>query len=153
VIARSQQTSITCHTVATPPRAPEGDLREAIDAFDRAFSEGGLEEFADLLAEDAHLLVHQEETMIGKEAIVAAFAQVFEGFDTSRYEPRYDVIDVHGDNGYVLGSFDETLAPREDGPSIRIRGRVVQFWRREGDGNWRIVRLLTSRSAPDEFEA
>jgi ketosteroid isomerase-like protein len=78
-------------------------------------------------------------------------APVFEGFDTSAYQPRYEIINVHGNLAYVLASFDEALRPRDGQPGIRIHGRSVQFWRREEEA-WRIVMLLTARSAPEEYE-
>jgi ketosteroid isomerase-like protein len=86
----------------------------------------------------------------GLEAIREAFAGVFEGFDTSAYEPTVDILDVHGDHGYVLVSFRETLRPRAGGPGVLVSGRNVQFWHRRGEGGWRITMVLTARSAPDE---
>ena len=131
---------------------PDSELGEAIEAFDRAFSEGRLDEFLAFFASDAQLLVHQQEAVIGREAIRSSFADVFDAFDTSSYEPRYDIIDVHGDHAYALASFDEVLRPRDGQPGIRIHGRVVHLWRRDSDETWRIARLLTARSAPDEPE-
>lgn len=90
---------------------------------------------------------------MGKQAVRASFASVFASFDTSAYEPRYEMIDVHGDRAYVLASFEEVLRPRDGQPGIRVHGRIVQFWRREEDGEWRVVVLLTARSAPDELTA
>ena len=81
-----------------------------------------------------------------------AVPDAFDGFDTSAYEPRYESIDVHGNRAYVLASFDELLRPRNGQPGILINGRAVHFWRSESDGTWRIVRLLTARSAPEEPE-
>jgi ketosteroid isomerase-like protein len=135
--------------VVSRSSSSDAELKNTIEAFDRAFSEGRLEEFSEFFAGDAQLLVHQQETVVGKEAIRASFGPVFDGFDTSAYEPRYETIDVHGDRAYVLASFSEVLRPRDGQPGIRIRGRVVQFWRRE-DAVWRIARLLTARSAADE---
>jgi ketosteroid isomerase-like protein len=127
----------------------EAELREAIDHFDRAFTHGRLDELLDAFAEDARFLVHEQEPLVGTEAIRGAFSAFFERFDTSAYDPRYEVIDVHGDSGYVLGSFTEVLRPRDGTPGTRVHGRVVQFWRQEGD-EWRIRILLTGRSASDE---
>jgi ketosteroid isomerase-like protein len=133
--------------------APDAELKETIEAFDQAFAEGRLDEFSAFFADDAQLLIHQQETVIAKEKIRASFGQVFDGFDTSAYEPRYEIIDVHGNRAYVLASFDEVLRPRNGHPGILIHGRAVQFWRRESDGAWRLVRLLTARSAPEEPES
>jgi uncharacterized protein (TIGR02246 family) len=132
------------------PLPPDAELREAIDAFDRAFAGGRLDRFSAFFADDARLLLHQQEEVFGKDGIVVAFAEVFHGFDTSAYEPRYEIIDVKGDRGYVLLSFDEVLRPRTGDPGIRVHGRAVHFWHREDDGSWRIRALLTSRSAPDD---
>jgi len=107
--------------------APDDELKQAIDAFDRSFLEGRPVEFSAFFADDAQLLIHQQEAVIGKEAIRAYFGWVFDGFDTSAYAPRYDIIDVHGDRDYVLASFDEVLRPKDGQPGIRIRGRAVHL--------------------------
>jgi len=127
----------------------EAELRGAIEAFDRAFSEGRSDDFSRFFAPDARILIHQEDPLVGRDAIRTAFSALFEGYDTSDYEPHYEVIDVHGDSGYVLGSFTEVLRPRDGTSGTRVHGRVVQFWRQE-EGGWRIEILLTGRSTPDE---
>jgi ketosteroid isomerase-like protein len=129
--------------------SPRAELGEALRAFDETFRRGDLEELARLFAPDIELLVHQQEAIVGKDSAGRAFGRVLEMFDTSDYAPRYDVIEVHGDRAYVLGPFEETLSSRSGEPGIRVHGRVVLFWRRDEEG-WRITRLLTGRSAPDE---
>jgi ketosteroid isomerase-like protein len=143
----------TVGCVGPQPPVPDEELLGAIHAFDRAFLEGQLEQFSAFFANEARLLIHQQEAVLGRQAVRESFASVFNDFDTSAYEPRYEIVDVHGDQAYVLGSFDETLRPRTGEPGIQIRGRVVHFWRRESSGAWRIVMALTSRSAPDDPEA
>jgi len=135
-----------------PSQPGAGDLRRSIESFDRAFAQGRLEEFLSFFADDARLLIHQQDEVAGTEAIRASFDEVFRSFDTSAYETRYDVVDEHGDRAYVLASFDEVLRPREGAAGLRIHGRTVQFWGRQADGAWRISVLLTARSAPDEPE-
>jgi ketosteroid isomerase-like protein len=114
--------------------ALEAELSETIDSFDRAFSEGGLDEFLAGFADDAQLLIHQQETVTGKEAIRASFGQVFDQFDTSAYQPRYEIIDVRGNRAYVLVSFDEVLRQETgslasafaDEPSTSGGGKTVR---------------------------
>ena len=125
------------------------DLRDAIDRFDRAFAAGDAEAFFETFVSDARVLIHQEEALEGIEAIRSSFGPLFEAIDTSEYRARYEVVDTHGDRGYVLSSFDEVLRPRDGTAGIRVRGRAVHFWLREGE-EWRIRILLTSRSGPDE---
>jgi ketosteroid isomerase-like protein len=60
--------------------ADDAELKKTIDAFDRAFSEGRLGEFLAFFADDAQLLIHQQETVIGKEAIRDSFGPGLRGF-------------------------------------------------------------------------
>jgi ketosteroid isomerase-like protein len=87
---------------------------------------------------------------VGRGGAGRAFGRVFEMFDTSDYTPGYEVIEVHGDQAYVLGAFEETLSPRSGEHGTRVHGRVVLFWARDKEEGWRVTRLLTGRSAPDE---
>lgn len=132
---------------------PDAELREAMGALDTAFAEGRLEELTAFIAHDARLLLHHQKAVVGKEAVRASFAAIFAGFDTSAYKPSYEVTAVHGDRAYVIASFEEVLRARAGQPGIQVHGRMVQFWRRDEDREWRIVVLLTARSAPDELTA
>lgn len=77
----------------------DAELEQAIDSFDRAFIEGRLDDFLTFFAEDARLLLHNQEPVGSKEAITAAFRPVFDGFDASAYDPRYEIVDAHDDRG------------------------------------------------------
>jgi ketosteroid isomerase-like protein len=132
--------------------AQTAELEESLDAFDRAFAEGRLDEFSAFFADDAQLLLNEEGAVTGTEAIGAFFASAFDSFDYSAYEAQYDITDVHGDRAYVLGTYDELICPRHGGTGTRIHGRIVLFWRAEGDGTWKVVRVLTARSAPERRE-
>ena len=125
-------------------------LLAALDAFDRAFIEGHAEELGALFADDAQLLLHYQPAIVGRQAVTEAWRETFAAFDTSAYEPTYETVEVHTDNAYVLASFTEVLRSREGGPGLAVAGRIVLFWRREPDGVWRVTRVLTWRSAPDE---
>lgn len=126
-----------------------GELHEALQAFDDAFTSKRLEDVTSLFSEDAQLLVHQQPAVSSREVIQSAFARFFEQFDISSYEPTYELINIHDDRAYTLLSFTQALRPYGGGPGMKVHGRAVQFWRRE-DGRWRLVMLLTARSAPEE---
>jgi uncharacterized protein (TIGR02246 family) len=126
-----------------------GELHQAFQAFDDALSGGRLDDVTSLFSEDARLLVHHQPAESGREVIRSAFARFFEQFDISAYDPTYELIDVHDDRAYLLMSFTQVLRPYDGGPGMKVHGRAVQFWRRE-DGQWRLVMLLTARSAPEE---
>jgi ketosteroid isomerase-like protein len=125
------------------------EFEEALRRFDQALRNGQTQDIIDFLAEDCRALIPYQATIMGREAVGEAFKQFFGTFDISAYEPDYDVVDVMGDQAYVLGSFYEVLRTREGRSTVQIFGRVVLFWRRIG-GEWLMTRLLTARSAPDQ---
>jgi ketosteroid isomerase-like protein len=125
------------------------EFEEALRRFDEALRNGQTQDILDFLAEDCRALIHHQATIEGREAVGGAFKQFFGTFDISAYEPDYDVVDVMGNQAYVLGSFHEVLRPREGSFTVQVFGRVVLFWRRIG-GEWLMTRLLTARSAPDQ---
>jgi ketosteroid isomerase-like protein len=127
------------------------EFEEALRRFDNVFKSGQAQDVIDLIAEDCRALIHHQETIDGREAVVEAFQQFLGMFDISAYESDYDVVDVISDQAYVLGSFREVLRPREGGSTVQIFGRVVLFWQRIG-GEWLMTRLLTARSSPDQIE-
>jgi ketosteroid isomerase-like protein len=127
------------------------EFEEALRRFDEALRSGQAQDILDFLAEDCRAFIHHQATIEGREAVGEAFQQFFGTFDISVYEPDYDVVDVIGDQVYVLGSFHEVLRPREGRSTVQVFGRVVLFWRRIG-GEWLMTRLLTARSAPDQVQ-
>ncbi|MGH2704560.1 MAG: YybH family protein [Acidimicrobiia bacterium] len=129
----------------------EKEFAEALKKLDDAFRSGRSPDFIDFFAEDSRVLWHNQGPIEGREAVREAFQQVFGMFDTSAYEPEYDIVDVIGDQAYVLGSFREVLRPHEGGSSVHVSGRIVLFWRRTG-GRWLVTRMLTARSASEQVE-
>lgn len=117
--------------------------------FDRAFAEGDADAFAALLDDAVELHWNDQATVRGRSDVDGAFRGVFAAFDTSAFEPTHHTIEVHADAAYVMSDFTETLRPREGGPATQIQGRLVVFWRIAQSG-WRITRILTARSAPDQ---
>lgn len=126
-------------------------IDQALRRFDDAFTVDRAHDVTDLLAEDCRALVHLQDPVEGRDAVVAAFERFFAAFEPIVYESDYDVADVAGDRAYVLGSVHQVLRPHTGGPNVEVYGRVVLFWRRSG-GQWLITRMLTARSAPDRIE-
>ncbi len=127
------------------------EFEEALRRFDDTFKTAQAQDVIDILAEDCRALIHYQAMIEGREAVGEAFQRFFGMFEVSAYEPEYDVVDVIGDQAYVLGSFRQTLQPREGGSTVQVFGRIVLFWRRIG-GSWLMTRLLTARSAPDQVQ-
>jgi uncharacterized protein (TIGR02246 family) len=125
------------------------DFAAALTTFSDSFAAGDVDRFLELFADDARVLLHEQPALLGLPAISESFVELFAGVDTSAFAIELDVVDVSGDRAYVLASFTETLVIR-DGPTVDVDGRIVIYWRRDPDG-WRVIRVLTSRAAPDRI--
>ena len=133
--------------------AGPANFENVLTEFDRAFVEGRLDDLVSFFTDDARALFHLNEALIGKEAIYEAFKSVLDAFDTSSYEPDYEILDVLGDHAYALLTFKEVLRPKDGTAGVRVHGRAVHFWRYGQDAGWQLAALLTARSAPDESES
>lgn len=122
---------------------------ETLGEFDRAFAEGDADAFAGLLDDTVELHWNEQPTVHGRSEVAGAFREVFAAFDTSAFEPTHHTVEVHADSAYVMSDFTESLRPRDGGPAIDVKGRLVVFWRM-AQGRWLVTRILTARSAPDQ---
>ncbi len=132
-------------------RRNAGGIQEALVAFDTSLATGDATAFVGLLAEDVELMWHYNPTIVGRSAVDQAFRQLFATYDTSAWKADHHTIEIHDNAAYVISDISETLRPYEgDRATRRIEGRIVLFWRWEEDG-WRITRLLSARSAPEDI--
>jgi uncharacterized protein (TIGR02246 family) len=126
--------------------AVAGPLREA----DAAFAAGDADRYAGLFADDARLLLLHREAIEGRPAIRDHWRSSFARFDTSAWEPRTEIVEIHGDRAYAFGTYTERLRSREDGSRTLVRGRLVYFLVLDEDATWRIRLLMNSHSHPME---
>lgn len=129
------------------------DLDRALTTFSRAFAAGDAKAFVGLFAEDARALMHEQPALVGRDGIGQMFTELFAMVDTAGFEVDYDIVDLHDDRAYVLATFRETLRPKDGASAIDVDGRIVCFWHREGDGTWKVTRLLTGRASPDRIRS
>ena len=127
------------------------DFAAALDAFYASFAGGTTDQFLAFFADDARVLLHEQQALEGIESIAAAFTDLFATVDTSAFAVTPDVTDIEGDRAHVLAAFAETLVVRDGGSRITVDGRIVLRWERR-EGEWRVTRILTSRAAPDRID-
>ncbi len=132
-------------------RTADGDVRAALDAFDRAFAAGDADAVVALFAEDASLLLLNGPEVRGRTGIHAQWAPTFATWDMSAWATERVVVDVHGDRAYALSTYTETLVHRAGTePSRLVVGRMMTFLRRVDDGRWQITILMNSHARPVE---
>jgi ketosteroid isomerase-like protein len=116
-----------------------------LDRFHAAFAAGDVGRCTTLFADDAKLCLLYREALDGRDAIRAWFEESFERVDTSAWEPRTELLEVHDDAAYAYGTYTERLRTRADDSRQLVRGRLVFFLRRSPEG-WRIRLLMNSHS-------
>ena len=126
---------------------PVADLMRT---FDTVFAAGDADGFAGLFCEDGQMLLLHSDPIVGRAAIAERWQVFFGRHDTSAWDARTELLEVHGDSAYILRTYQETLVPRGEGPRVLVRGRLVSFLRHEADSVWRISLLMNSHSHPME---
>jgi uncharacterized protein (TIGR02246 family) len=121
-----------------------------LDRSHAAFAAGNADAFAACFAEDARLFLLHNEAVEGRDAIREKWRSGFARLDTSAWEPRLALLEVHGDHAYAFGTYTERLLKREDGSRTLVRGRLVHFLQRGAGGEWQITMLMNSHSHPME---
>ena len=125
-------------------------VTELLDRSHLAFAAGDADAFAACFSTDAGLFLLHSEAAAGRDAIREKWRSGFARIDTSEWEPRLNLLEVHGDRAYAFSTYTERALNREDGSRMLVRGRLVHFLRLEPDGAWRISLLMNSHSHPME---
>ena len=124
-------------------QASNEDARTAIKAADealqQAISKGELERIASFYADDAVLLPMAEPIVTGKEAIRAEWRHVL-GIPGMQNVSALKHVDVSrsGDLGYTRGTYTSRMAGPKGEP-LTEPGKWVSIWKKQSDGQWRIV--------------
>jgi uncharacterized protein (TIGR02246 family) len=122
-------------------------IREVIDNWMRATSEGDLETVLDLMAEDAVFLLPGQEPMRGRDAFAAASRSMI---GKVRFEGKPDIQEIHmaGEYAYCWNYLEVKVTPLPDGPVKQRAGHILSVFRKELDGRWRLFRdanMLTAK--------
>ena len=123
-----------------PPTDLEG-LKAMQDVWQSAFDARDTAALAAIYAEDGEVMPPNSNTMIGRAAIEAFWADFqasgigVEGKDTEVY--------AHGDVGYEVGTYTVTDA----GGATIDEGKYVEIWR-QVDGKWQIYRGIWNSNLP-----
>ncbi len=103
--------------------------------------------FADWFAEDGVALGNAAAPLIGKVAIAKSAA-----WDPKVYQltwtPTDAVMSPSGDMGYTWGHF-EGHSKDVNGNPIITKGRYMTIWRKEANGQWKVVLDAGANEPPD----
>ena len=108
---------------------------------------------ASFYAEPAVMMPVAESIIEGRAAILAEWRHVF-GIPGYANRARLVAVDLSsaGDLGYTRGTYESPmLGP--DGQPLLERGKWVSVWKRQADGQWRIVVDIFNTDTPPPIHA
>jgi len=116
------------------------------DAFSHADA-GGITAFYD---DDAALMPPNAPIVKGKAAIAAALADEFKQFTVKSVDGRVSDVNVGRNLAVETGTYTFALALK-DGAPVSETGKYMHVWRKTPDGQWKVIRYMSSSDAPAKF--
>jgi len=135
-----------CGSRAVDLEAERAALRAADQAWSQSTSD--LDLFMSYFADDAVAALPDAEPAQGKQAIRILYSGIFRtpGFALKWTSTRVDVAES-GAFGYTLGTFELTL--QDSGGKTHARtGKYQTVWRKQPDGQWKVVADLAAFDSP-----
>jgi ketosteroid isomerase-like protein len=115
--------------------------------FARDVKEKGGAAFADWFADDGVALGNGAAPSIGKVAIAKSATWSPKDYQLT-WTPTDAVMGPSGDMGYTWGHY-EGRSKDANGNPVLTSGRYMTIWRKEPDGNWKVVLDAGANDAPE----
>jgi len=134
-----------CQSAATGG-ANETVLRKLDDEWSKAVGAKDVEKTMSYYADDALMMPPNIPTLTGKEAIRTLWKSLLEapsfagGWKAAKVE-------VSGDLSYVTGTYEITETD-DSGKPMTDKGKYVEVWKKQSDGNWKSVAHMFSSDQP-----
>lgn len=115
--------------------------------FAKDVKEKGGAAFADWFADDGVTLGNGAAPLIGKVAIVKSANWLPKDYQLT-WTPTDAMMGPSGDMGYTWGHF-EGHSKDANGNPVATSGRYMTIWRKQPDGNWKVVLDAGANDAPE----
>ena len=139
-------------TTASPDLSTIADIRGRFEACENS---GDTDGTAELLADDAVFIVPDYPVLEGKAAIVG-FLRDMSGWLLAHFDRHISYVSTEvailGDLAFDRGTFAFDVLRKSGGPTTHVTGKYLWLLRREGDGVWRMSRLIVTRDDEPESE-
>ncbi len=136
-------------------KSPDAADRETLLRLDREFDQkvaagGGGAAWASYFAENGSMLGKATPPTTGPEAIRKVMEPIFAnpGFSL-RWNPKRAEILISGDLGFTTGRYERRVKDDQGREAIE-HGTYVTVWRKQVDGNWKII---LDTGSPDPVKA
>jgi uncharacterized protein (TIGR02246 family) len=130
------------------PAAERNAVLGADRAFAKATAERRLEGWLEFFAEDGAMFPAGSAIAKGEEQIRTLMGPVFEEESYSlTWEPDGSEVSLGGDLGYTHGTYRSEVTEPEGTKSVST-GKYVTIWRKQADGQWRVVVDIGNQDPP-----
>ena len=120
--------------------ADRAAIYEHRTAYNGALKAGDLEGWLATLSDDCVLLPPDAPALNGKEEIRQwAGKNMFSVFDIE-LDYDFDELEFMGQTAYAWGWFDQTLRPKDGGELIKLRGKFLDVFKTNEQGEWKLAR-------------
>lgn len=121
----------------------KNDIRNALNVWLQAFNDNDLNALADLYDPEINYANSAKAIEIGIPAVKEGFANSFAIKPVVTFKEE-QVIAVDG-LGYIAGQFRVSGTSPEDGSTVGEAGRVVAIFRKDSNGEWKLVFDMDNR--------
>jgi len=136
----------------TPPvniAAEETAIRGTEAEFSKAAAAKDLEKALSFYAEDAVLLDQNEAIAVGKAAIRASWTRML-AMPNLALTWAVDKVEVakSGDMAFDYGSYNMSYTDTSGRRKVEDHGKYATVWKKQADGNWRVVLDMSNTDQP-----
>lgn len=132
---------------AGAPATDAAMVRDSLDAKNArlamAMTTGDTATMMSVYADDAILMLADMPAARGRDAIARLNAGMLSAYTVSNASFTTSDVIVTGDYAIETGAYRMTLKPRT-GPAIPDTGKYISVWRREANGNWKMIRDMSN---------
>ncbi|MFC2086341.1 YybH family protein [Bacteroidota bacterium] len=119
--------------------ADKAAVKETLNQYRLAANTGDLDLFISAWCDDAIRMESGFPAIVGKEEIRSHFKMI--GFDHFNINIEFYgeiQVEVSGDLAFTRADYILSLTPKEGGSTSRFDGKVVDIYKRQADGSWKI---------------
>ena len=132
--------------------ADEKTIRDLDAQWSKTAGANDLEGTISYYSDDAYLLPPNAPIATGKRAIRAVWASLLgPGVSVSWQVSKVEVA-RSGDLAYLMGAYLVTMKDPQGKP-VTDRGKLVEVWKKQADGNWKTVADISNSDLPPSAPA
>jgi len=114
-------------------------IRSQVSTFQNAIRAMEWNGAAQVLAEDIVVMVPNQASIQGRSDWLGWIETSWPITEIAQYDLGIDDLHVSGDFGYLRGTFSESLSLEGMEEPYLDEGKILQIWRKDSDGIWRVA--------------